>query len=308
VAPTSTATVTVTNTPPAVPTATATFTPTRTPTATTGPAQQFCDDPPGPIAIPDANVTGLTRTIVVQSAQTIADLNVSLSITHTWVGDLRVLLTHVDTGKSVFLLDGPGWPATANGCGLDNVDTVFDDDSLRPVEDRCAAGPPLAAAIDGSVAPNEALSFFNGDSLNGTWRLNVADLATQDAGSLLDWCLLPNSPNPVVRDFTCGDGDTECVLVIDTPFQLTFRYADPNGDAATWHITAQPEGGVPFEAGKGSLQSGSGGTVTLDFNEFTCPTEDCPDTNFDYFITVTDGAGHESPPQRLRLIVTLIGL
>ena len=194
------------------------------------------------------------------------------------------------------------------GCELDNVDAVFDDASLRPVEVRCAAGPPLAAAIDGSVAPNQALSTFNGDSLNGTWRLNVVDLASQDVGSLLGWCLKPNSPNPVVRDFTCGDGKTECVVVIDTPFQLTFSYADPNGDAATWHITARRGDGFEFEAGNGSLQSGSGGTVTLDFDEFTCPTQDCPDTNVDYFITVTDSAGHESPPQRLRLVVTLIGL
>ncbi len=304
VAPTSTATRTVTNT---VPAASATATPTPTPTATTAPAQRFCSGLPGPVAIPDFDPTGLTNTIVVQSAQTLADLNVSVSVVHTWVGDLRIRLTHVDTGKTVTLLDTPGQPATMTGCALGNVDAVFDSASLRPAEDRCAAGPPLAAAIDGSVAPAQSLSTFNGDSFNGTWRLNVADLATPDTGSLLDWCLIPNSPNPVATNFTCDDGATECVVVVDTPFQLTFSYADPNGDAASWHIMARG-GGSEFEAGNGSLPSGSAGTVTLDFSQFTCPTQDCPDTDFDYFVTITDSAGHDSPTQRLRLSVTLFAL
>jgi hypothetical protein len=51
-------------------------------------------------------------------------------------------------------------------------------------------------------------------------------------------------PNPVVRDFTCGDGKTKCVVVIDSPFQLSFSYADPNGDAAMWHITARRGDGL----------------------------------------------------------------
>lgn len=40
----------------------------------------------------------------------------------------------------------------------------------------------------------------------------------------------------------------------------------------------------------------------------TCPSGDCPDTAFDYFVTVTDQAGRESPPQRVHLIVTLFVL
>lgn len=314
---TATATATVTAgvpptasaTPPVSPTATATPTPSATPTATAAPvAEEFCDTLPGPALIPDNSTGGVSNTIVVPSARTIADLDAALAVTHTWPGDLRVTLTHLDSGTSVVLLDRPGLPATTDGCGLDDVDAVFDDASLRPAEARCAAGPPLAAAIDGSVRPAAPLSAFTGESTAGSWRLTVADLAPVDTGSLLGWCLRPNSPAPVVTQFACGEGASECVVLVETPFSLSFAYADPDGDAATWHITARRDDGFEFEAGSGALASGPGGTVSLDFTEFTCPTLDCPDTDFDYFLTVRDAAGHDSPVQRLRLIVTLIAL
>lgn len=302
---------TATVTPP--PTATRSVTATPSPTGTPE-ADMFCDTLSQPALIPDASAAGINNTITVQSGQTITDLNVSLRITHTWPGDLRVTLTHVDTGTVITLLDRPGAPATTNGCGLDDpdpvddVDAVFDDSSLRPAESRCAAGPPLSAAIDGSVRPNELLAAFNGQSLAGTWRLNVADLATQDTGSLLGWCLLPNSHAPVVRDFTCGVGETDCVVVVDDPFSLSFGYVDSDGDAATWKIDARREDGYEFNAGGGGLQSGASGSGTINFDPFTCPSLDCDDTVFDYTLVVTDAAGHTSPPQRLRLTVTLFGL
>lgn len=308
---TGAATPTASTTPPLPLSATATGTPTATPpptaTATGSVAQELCDTLPGPALIPDANVAGIDNDIVVGAAQTIADLNVFLSLAHTWVGDLRVVLTHLDTGSSVVLLEHPGHPATMNGCGLDDLEAVFDDAALRPAEDRCAEGPPFAA-IDGSVAALGALSIFNGQNLAGTWRLNVSDRATQDAGALLGWCLRPNSQAPVVTAFTCAGDQTECVQVIDEPFTLDFRYADPDGDAATWHLTGRRGDGVEFDAGSGTVDAGSGGLMTLDFTPFVCPTLDCPDTTFDYLLTVRDAAGRQSPAQRLRLIVTLFEL
>ncbi|MEO8606109.1 MAG: proprotein convertase P-domain-containing protein, partial [bacterium] len=290
----------------------ATATPTRsrtpTPSATSAVAAlRICDTLPAPAAIPDSNATGIDNLIVVPpGAPLIADLNVELRVSHTWIGDLRATLTHVSSGRAVTLLDQPGQPATTNGCGLDNVDATFDDAPLRAAEDRCADGPPFAA-IDGSVRPAAPLATFNGDSLAGTWRLNVSDRATQDTGALLGWCLVANSPAPVVTDFTCDNDDGACVVVVDSPFSLAFRYSDADGDAATWHMRARRDDGFEFEAGSGSLANGAGGSISLDFDPFTCPTADCPDTAFDYLVTVTDQQGHESPPQRLRLLVTLFG-
>ena len=304
---TSTASATPTRTPTVTVSSTRTATPTPSATPTNAAPQEYCDSLPGPALIPDANIPGIDNDIVIGTAETIADLNVALSVAHTWVGDLRVVLTHVNSGSSVVLLDLPGRVDTGSGCGRDDVGAVFDDSAQRPAEERCAEGPPFAA-IDGSVAPLGPLSAFNGQSLAGTWRLNVSDRATQDTGALLAWCLQPNSLSPVVRAFTCDDTETECVQVVDEPFSLAFRYADPDGDAATWHLTGRFEDGSEFNAGSGPVNAGSGGLMTLNFDPFTCPTLDCPDTTVDYLLTVRDAAGRESPVQRLRLTVTLFEL
>jgi subtilisin-like proprotein convertase family protein len=39
--------------------------------------------------------------LVVSATNTISDLDVSVDISHTFIGDLVVTLTHIDTGTSV---------------------------------------------------------------------------------------------------------------------------------------------------------------------------------------------------------------
>ncbi len=106
--------------------------------------------------------------------------------THTYVGDLKVTLTHVDTGTAVTIIDQPGRPASTFGCSSNNIDATLDDEASAPVEDQCRTTYP---AISGSVRPNNPLSAFDGEDLGGTWRLTVSDHATQDSGFLESWSL-----------------------------------------------------------------------------------------------------------------------
>jgi subtilisin-like proprotein convertase family protein len=149
-----------------------------------------------PLAIPDHSEGGVDDCISIPLAetQTITDLDVSLNITHTWVGDLVVSLTHVDTGTRVVLLDQPG-------CGSDNVRATFTDEAAEPAEDQCNEAPP---AIYGFLQPSEALSAFDGELIGGTWRITVSDLAPNDTGMLDSWSLLPTY-GPV-----SGNGDVNC--------------------------------------------------------------------------------------------------
>jgi len=124
--------------------------------------------------------------INVGGSGVIADLNVELEITHTWVGDLRVVLTHVDTGTHVTIIDQPGSPASTFGCSSNNIDATLDDEASAPVESQCRTTYP---AISGSVRPNNPLSAFDGEDLGGTWRLTVTDGATLDDGFLESWSL-----------------------------------------------------------------------------------------------------------------------
>ena len=142
--------------------------------------------PPAPVGIPDANASGVNVDCMVTSSATISGLNVFLQIDHTFVGDLIVTLTHVDTGTAVTIIDRPGVPITSVGCGGDNILVTLADGAGSPVEAQCAAGTPT---INGTFQPNNPLAAFNGQTLGGTWRLNVSDNEAKDFGSVVQWGL-----------------------------------------------------------------------------------------------------------------------
>ena len=221
---TLTATITITPTPTL--TATITPTPTSTPTVTLSPTLNpdhflplimkyptprppippetslFCDSLPSPLGIPDNFPNGVFDTIYVSDPRLIYDLDVSVSIDHTWVGDVVVNLTHVETGRSITLLDRPGFPDSNKGCGSDDIATILDDEISSAAEFKCASSP---AAVSGIYQPNSWLNAFDLDSMAGTWQLNVSDHEQYDTGRLTGWCLVgnisevPPSPTPTAQ-------------------------------------------------------------------------------------------------------------
>lgn len=223
-----------------------------------------------------------------------------LEINHTWVGDLVATLTHVDTGTAAILLDRPGVPASTVGCGEDNVMCTLDDEAANPVENECAGG----TAIGGSLRSEQLLSRFDGQSQAGTWRLRISDNADMDTGSLVRWCIEVNSTAPVVTAFTCA-GDTSCTVALGSPWSLSFTYADPDANAVSWRFDARRDDGITFPnlaSGQIAPPSG-GGTILVPFNPFTCGTPPCPDSAFDFFVTVHDAAAQDSGTARVHIDV-----
>ena len=108
--------------------------------------------------IPDAPSGGVVRSLATTSAAKIGSVEVSVDITHTWIGDLRVSVRS-PSGTEAILHDGTGGSA-------DNVVRTF----------TAANSPPLAALA--------------GQPAGGTWQLNVADRAAQDEGKLNAWKVL----------------------------------------------------------------------------------------------------------------------
>jgi vibriolysin len=105
-----------------------------------------------PIAIPDNNSTGITSTVAVTGSGAVASLALSLSIDHTWRGDLRVLLVSpAGTQHVVHNLSG--------------------------------------GSADDLVITDLAIPTFNGQTAAGTWQLKVQDLAGADVGTLDSWSL-----------------------------------------------------------------------------------------------------------------------
>jgi subtilisin-like proprotein convertase family protein len=135
-----------------------------------------------PKAIPDNNAAGVTSTLAVAASGEIKDVNVRIgSLTHTWVGDLRIELTS-PSATTVVLADRPGG---TNNSANNFTNTVFDDEATLAL----GAGG-TAAPYTGSFRPQaDQLSRFDNETRQGTWTLKVSDLANLDTGSLQSWGL-----------------------------------------------------------------------------------------------------------------------
>ena len=170
------------------------------------------------MAVPDNNPAGVNINMSVSgvgtsslsSAATIADLNfrfdgtapsadplsTTVGLNHSFIGDIAVKLTS-PAGTTVTIMDRPGFPATAIGCGSHNLYnlTLDDDGGFPPVENQCSAGAAIPFP-SGTFSPNNPLSAFNGQDPNGTWVVNVSDNEAGDVGSMRQFSLIFTSAAP----------------------------------------------------------------------------------------------------------------
>lgn len=157
-------------------------------TADTGTAPKMLERCAAPNAtIPDADLRGASSGIDLADAGTIVELSVVLRVSHDFVGDLSVELGH--GGTVLMIVDRPG--AGTPKCSGDDIDMVLRDDAPVSIDAACledGEGPPPALA--GDVQPDAPLDpAFVSESMTGSWRLVVVDHATQDQGTLTEWCL-----------------------------------------------------------------------------------------------------------------------
>jgi subtilisin-like proprotein convertase family protein len=135
------------------------------------------------LAIPDGNSTGTSTALTVSGLTgTVDDVEVTVNITHTWVGDLRLALLGPN-GVSVALVNNRG------GSGDNFTNTTFDDQATTAIT---AGTPPFT----GRFRPEVALSNFNGINPNGNWTLVLADTVSTDAGILRDWSVRVSAYDP----------------------------------------------------------------------------------------------------------------
>jgi subtilisin-like proprotein convertase family protein len=139
-----------------------------------------------PKSIPDNTPSGVSSTLLVGEAGIVKDVDIRIaSLTHTFDGDLVIKLTS-PTGTSVVLARNVG------GSGLNFTNTVFDDEAASII------GDGNSAPFTGSFRPNtDQLSRFDDEPQQGTWTLNVADVANDDVGTLNSW-------GPDIAPATCS--------------------------------------------------------------------------------------------------------
>ncbi|MGO4129763.1 S8 family serine peptidase, partial [Inquilinus sp. YAF38] len=111
------------------------------------------------LAIPDGNQGGTTTRLTIGTGIEIDRVEVGLNLTHSWIGDLQIVLTSPDGTQST-LVNRPGVGALdETGSSQDNI--VF---TFGTVHDW-------------------------GESGQGVWTLTVRDLVSGDSGVLNSWNL-----------------------------------------------------------------------------------------------------------------------
>ena len=167
-----------------------------------------------PITISTTGAPTITSTITLLNDLPVADINVNLDLTHSFLADLEVTLIS-PAGTRVILV--------SNSCGANqDILATFDDSAEGFI---CGTSP----AIQGIVRPLGSLAAFNGESTYGDWILEVKDIAASDGGSLnafsMDICVEGTFRADEDKDGVFDDGDDLC---LNTPMGAT---VDLNGCA-----------------------------------------------------------------------------
>jgi hypothetical protein len=155
-----------------------------------------------PVAVPDNDPAGATSTINVTQDLALSDLAVHVDVTHTWVGDVTIVL-HSPAGTAITLLDRPGFTGTGFGCNNNDIHVTFADGQPDP-ETVCAGTDTAWPVAD--AAPVTPLSTLAGESTLGNWTLTVSDGASGDTGTIVNWSLTP-TPAFTGTCTVCADSD-----------------------------------------------------------------------------------------------------
>ncbi len=182
------------------------------------------------LPIPDGSGVPAVSTIAIAGAGTyICDVDVTVTIPHTWSNDLDVTLTS-PTGTVVTL-------TSDNGSDFIDVyeGTTFDDDANPAGQVPYTTNNGMVTEHSYSdfvtatpLTPEEGLGAFISEDPNGTWTLRATDDTGADTGTLVSWSL---------------DIDTcACTQIslcnLTCPGDITTQATDLNGAVVTFAPTA----------------------------------------------------------------------
>lgn len=151
-------------------------------------------------SIPDLNEEGLSSSITIPSGSDLADLNIEVDISHTYIADIVIKLEH--EGTELKLISRPNHPV--DDCFGSDLIATFDDEATSEAQTTC---DQIGVAIAGPVIPIDALSVFKNTEPGGVWTLKVMDRAPADTGVLNSWCIKTNTidlPSSIGSDLSLG--------------------------------------------------------------------------------------------------------
>ena len=164
--------------------------------------------------IPDNTcpATGLTRTFSVTDNVTISDVDLGFNATHTYRGDIQLILTSpAGTAVTAIAING--------GDGNNNYDLLLDDSAGGAINDG-GADNVASPFYDRSAGPSNALSAFVGENSLGTWTLTMCDDFGGDVGTfnrarLVLEAITGSTPTTGTVNVPAG-GTTEFTMPLDS--------------------------------------------------------------------------------------------
>jgi Zn-dependent metalloprotease/subtilisin-like proprotein convertase family protein len=107
------------------------------------------------LQIPDNDYSGVESLINVDESGKIVNLDISVDITHTWIGDLKVILIMPSGDESIL--------HNRTGYSRNDIKKIY------------------------STKVDESLQKMIGKEIKGDWKLKIIDLASEDIGTLNRW-------------------------------------------------------------------------------------------------------------------------
>jgi len=206
-------------------------------TAASGVPVSICSSAALGLAIPDNTPAGASTTLAVGAIGPVTDLNVSLNVTHTWVGDLRFDVKGPGGIPTVRVFDRP--TSGTGGCSNDNISTVLDDAAAASVQLQCAVTAP---SISGTFAPANPLSAFNAINPSGTWTLTAIDSAAVDIGTVNQWCLIitPAASSAAAATEVSSNPSAKPLLVRKNGSNVDLEFQDINALNYNVYVSNKP--------------------------------------------------------------------
>jgi len=179
----------------------------------------------------------------------ITDVNVTLTIEHTWMSDLDVFLIS-PAGTRVEL-------TTDNG-SLDDgyINTTFDDEATTAIT---AGSYPFT----GSYQPEGTLTDFNGENSSGTWTLEITDDTGGDAGNLLSWSLDICGVRAPAFEMTFADTSLEVCDQADVDYTFVYDTFGHFAEETTFSATGLPAGTTATFNPATATATGTAVTMTI---------------------------------------------
>ncbi|MEQ9663366.1 MAG: proprotein convertase P-domain-containing protein, partial [Parasphingopyxis sp.] len=114
----------------------------------------------------------LVRNFTVGTSFIVADVDLGLLATHSWRGDIRLTLQS-PAGTRVQIVNG-----NSNDVSGDNFNVRLSDEGtgLVNTDGNTVNHTTTAPPYQNTFTPNAALSAFDGQNAQGTWRLEICDI------------------------------------------------------------------------------------------------------------------------------------